>query len=200
MGSPVFIKRKSGRECIIEIVIKKQQRNQETYNDVIKYFYSTQHYKTSVIQQSLISVNKVEDVEIKFLTGISPLDLLKKWCSYRIDIEVKCLNYKILKQKAAIYNTELLIFACQNCDIILNGLKNKDVDAYLIKTLKKSAEDVKLILQLPIRRLSKLDHDALKVKLKDQNTDLKALNLLLKDPTTKVIADIESSKSLFYYR
>lgn len=54
---------------------------------------------------------------------------------------------------------ELLLSAADNLDIIFKALRNKEPSKILIKELKWTEEQCNIVLDLPVKRLSKLNSE-----------------------------------------
>ena len=59
----------------------------------------------------------------------------------------------------------------------------------MVKHLKLTAEDADKILELKVRQLSRLDQDAIKLKLKEQTAFMGQLKTWLAKPKRKIIED-----------
>jgi topoisomerase-4 subunit A len=116
--------------------------------------------------------------------------LIMQWLRMRLELEQRSLAYRVAKQSDAIAYSKLLIFAADKLDVIFNALKSKNPDAFLMKALKLTEEQARQILELKVRQLSKLDQDALKLKLKEQEKFLGQLQQWQKKPKTKVLRDL----------
>ncbi len=138
--------------------------------------------------------SSIEDGVVKFDTqylGLSVPQLLITWLRERIALEKRSLEYRIKKQQAAIDYSKLLIFASTKLDVIFKSLRSQDSKAYLMKNLSLSAEDADKILELKVRQLSKLDQDAIKAKLKEQQNFMVQLKDWLAKPKQKVLLDTQ---------
>ena len=146
-------------------------------------------YRVNVTHREAKTVDGVTTFDTKFLSlGIS--ELILRWCKLRIELENKSLAYRIEKQQKAIDYSKLLIFASNKLDIIFKALRDKDSESYLVSHLGITREQAKLILDLKVRQLSKLDQDALKNTLKEQEAFMKQLKTWQKNPKPKIKEDI----------
>lgn len=150
-------------------------------------------FKINVTLREAQTVDGVTSFETKFL-ALSVPQLILQWCRMRVQMELRSLAYRIKKQEEAIAYSELLIYAVNKLDLVFKALRTSDPDAALVKLLKITPEQAKQILDLQVRKLSKLDHDALKVKLKEQKELLKQLQAWEKKPKTKVLLDLQRVK------
>jgi topoisomerase-4 subunit A len=117
--------------------------------------------------------------------------LLHKWLQERLALEKRSLTYRIGKQQRAIDYTKLLIFASTKLDVIFKALRAADSKTYLVRALKITPEQAEQILELKVRQLSKLDQDQMKVKLKEQEAQMKQLNIWLAKPRPKILQDTQ---------
>jgi len=150
-------------------------------------------FKINVTLREAQTVDGVTTFETKFL-ALSVPELILQWCRMRVQLELRSLAYRIKKQEEAIAYSELLIYAVNKLDLVFKALRTADPDAALVRLLKITPEQAKQILDLQVRKLSKLDHDQLKVKLKEQKVLLKQLQTWQKKPRSKVLLDLEQVK------
>jgi DNA gyrase/topoisomerase IV subunit A len=139
--------------------------------------------------------SSINDGVVSFDTrylSLSVPKLLVAWLKERIALEIRSLEYRIKNQQSAIDYSKLLIFASTKLDVIFKALRQPDSGAYIQKALKLSKEQADQILELKVRQLSKLDQDTIKKKLKVQEDHMKQLQVWLKKPKQKIIADTES--------
>lgn len=162
--------------------------------------FAAQVQKLATVNQSFkINVThtkaKIVDGKVKSKTKIlafSVPELIIEWLRERIKLELKSLAYRIKKQGEAIAHSKLLIFACDKLDVIFKALRSDDPNVYLQKHLKLTKEQANQILDLQVRKLSKLDQKALKKKLKEKEDFLKQLQKWEKNPKSKVKASFKS--------
>lgn len=152
-------------------------------------------FKINVTKREASTVDGITTFDTKFL-ALSIPQLIMQWCRMRVALELKSLAYRITKQNELIKYCELLIYAVDKLDLIFKALKTKNPDEALIKYLKITPEQAKQILDLQVRRLSKLDQDQLKEKLKEDKKHLKQLLVWQKKPKSKVLLDLEHIKDV----
>lgn len=146
-------------------------------------------YKLNVTHRVSETKDGVTRYKTEFL-ALSVSEFFLRWCRLRLQLEKRCLEYRIERQQALIKYSELLIFACNKLPVIFKSLKVKDSAKYLVDNLQITLQEANQILDLKVRTLSKLDQDALKVKLKEQQTALKSLQNQYKRPKTKLINEL----------
>lgn len=156
----------------------------------------TRSFKINVTRRTATINDGVVDYEVALLSMSVP-HLLITWLRSRIETEIKSLNYRIAKQNVAIAYSELLIHASSpaNLDVMFKALKLKGTDpvAYIAKGMKVTLEEAAQLFELRFRQLSNLDTDQVRAKLKEQQAHLKQLQIWLKKPKPKVLADAETA-------
>ena len=145
-------------------------------------------FKINVTHRKSSIVDGVVSFDTKYL-ALSVPQLLIAWLRERVALEKRSLEYRIAKQQAAIDYSKLLIFASNNLDTIFKALRAPDSRAYMVKHLKLTSEDADKILELKVRQLSRLDQDAIKLKLKEQTAFMGQLKTWLAKPKRKIIED-----------
>ena len=186
--------------CELHIKLKSKRDAEAAVDDLIgEHFFHLKHFVTTVIEQKQETVERAEDVTVDFRVEQSPYMLLDRWCTMRVELETKCLTYRLEQNAKKVRNTEVLILACLNRDVIKQVLDTDkgDLDATLAKKLKITLTEAKQVLDLPIRRLSAMDQIKLKQQLAEQNKVSAQLKTWLKDPEAKVVSDLETAKELF---
>lgn len=162
---------------------------------IVKLTQGSQHYSILVTERLLRDV-ELGEYEVKFHELTIP-QLMAKWLHWRISLEKKSLEYQIFLMKKDIARTKLLIYACDNLEVIFKALRSSDPDAYLMKHLKLSKEEANAILELKVRQLSKLDEDKLKQQLKQQQGLLSDLSGRVKRPKEQVRLFLKSCVERF---
>jgi DNA gyrase subunit A len=112
----------------------------------------------------------------------------------RLEIEKRSLGYRIKKQQAAIAYCDLLTMAADKLDIIVPIIKkSKTPREELARKLKISEDEANQILDLTLRKLTRLDQDEIAEKRKGHAVQLKQLEKWLKNPKPKMIDDIKAA-------
>ncbi len=125
-------------------------------------------------------------------------DLFKQWLKWRIDLEVRCLHYRIVQCQFDIDYHTLLVFASDHIDEIIKIIKtSKTPKDDLKKRFKWTELQADQILNLRLKQLSRLDQQELKDKIKDLKAKLAELNVKLKDPVKTVRLFLEQCKPHF---
>jgi DNA gyrase/topoisomerase IV subunit A len=147
-------------------------------------------FKINVTHREAVTVDGVTSYDTKFL-ALSIPDLMTQWLKLRVALELKSLAYRTRKQQAAIAHSELLIYAADRLDDGFKALKSKDPKATLMKLMKITDEQATTLLNLRFVQWSKLDQDALKLKLKEQQKFLRVLEGWAKKPRAKILTDLD---------
>lgn len=168
--------------------IKLKNRDQEaTVNKIKKITSSKVDFKVNVTERSKDGFK----TSVKLFPSTIP-DLMWKWLEWRIELEVKCLDYKIKREQDAIAYTKLLIHAIDHLDVVFKALKKGEGQVeYLMKGLKITEEQANQILDLKVRQLSALDRKDLVIRMKEQKETLSKLATWRAKPSTKVRKDFE---------
>lgn len=145
-------------------------------------------FKVNVTHRKSQINDGVVSFDTRFLS-LSVPELLMTWMRERLALEKRSLSFRIAKQQRAIDYSKLLIFASTKLDVIFKALRSADSKAYLMKSLKLSAEQADQILELKVRQLSKLDQDQIKEKLRSQQDHMTQLKTWLSTPRAKILLD-----------
>lgn len=123
--------------------------------------------------------------KVNFFTCSIP-DLIQKWLKWRIKLEARSLDWQISKTEKELAFIQLLIYAADKLDVIFKALRTSTPAEYMVKNLKITLEQANQILDLQVRKLSKLDQSKLKEDLKITKDHLNLLKTKRKDPTKEV--------------
>lgn len=166
---------------------------EKEFNEIEKNLKSSITYKTNVTIRKINDNKEINETDVDFKRTTIP-NIINDWVSWRVELELKMLNYKkkIVKDKIS-YN-ELLRYAISKLDIIFKILKSKsnNLNKDLSKALKIKEDEAKIILDLQTRRLSKLSDDELINTIKILNNELKEINKFIKKPKDKILIDIKN--------
>jgi len=109
---------------------------------------------------SVAVTERVNEKEKTFLELNIP-NLIHRWVDYRVDLEKRVQDYRISTFDGKIANNKLFILAANNRAIILEALKSDNPALVIEKKLKITEAQANQILDLQIRRLSKLSENEL---------------------------------------
>lgn len=158
-----------------------------------KYLRQSETFMVNLTVRSL-NTNDVTPTVDKDFKSMSIPELLNKWCKWRVKLELKMLRHKRDKTLAAIHRLEILRLAISQLDVVMKILKSRadDLDKALAKALKIPVEDAKIILDRPVRSLSKLSDKKLVDEIKEMNRQVKTLKGHIKKPEAKIATDIDA--------
>lgn len=181
---------KYGKDAV-EILLKPSRQLNTVAQEIVDGLVATVHPKLNVVQRMQKSVEDVADIRTRIRVD-GPLAVLQSWCKSRVALEVRYLEHKEKQIQGKIAHTELLILACNNREVVLKALKSNEPDAALAKSLKITLPQAGVILDMPVRRLSVLDEHKLMVQLKAQEGELKRIRTWQKNPSAKIVSDIDT--------
>lgn len=154
-----------------------------------KTLYSTNILKNIVDEEGVV-VGKYHETNI--------YSLIKNWCKFRVSLEKRYLTNKIEEIDKELAYQNILLLASSNLKVIFKSLQTTDPKAYLLENLTGLKEsDVGIILDLPIKRLSRLSEEETKKKISTLEEDKAILNKKLEKPHLEVIKDLELLKKKF---
>lgn len=118
------------------------------------------------------------------------------WAKYRVSLEMAVIKNKIKVEQKNLARQELLEWAVKNRELIFDAVRSKKVHPVqaLMKSGKVEEEWAAEALALQILRLAGLDLSKIKEKQKEIQNIIKALRNDLKDPTDRLIAQLDAIK------
>jgi DNA gyrase/topoisomerase IV subunit A len=150
-------------------------------------------YNINVTRRTVKVEDGVVDYDVK-LHAMSVPQLVMAWLRERLATEIKSLDYRIKKQNEAIAFSDLLIMVANKLDIIIPIIRNSPKPKEgLVKILKITAEQAEAILELKLRRLTKLDQNEISEARKAQIAQLKQLEKWRQKPKLKMVDDIDKA-------
>lgn len=173
-----------------EIKLKKPHMTEANIKKIEKIMTTTMHYKINLTERFK---DEFGNCQVTFFS-CSLVELIKKWTDWRVSVELGSLKFQIAKTNTNIQKLNLLILARLNIKEVIASLEKDDPESYLSKKLKISLDDAKIILDLRVRQLSKLDEKKLRTELKEVQAHLASLNLYLKNPKAKICSDLKALK------
>lgn len=129
----------------------------------------------------------------------SPVEVMNEWIKWRIELEVRMLKNQIKKTDEKVKQLEFYRYLISKLDIIFKVLKSKtnDLKGSMKKALKCTDEQAQLVLDMPVRRLSKFNDTELVKQIKDLKTYSKQCSKWLKKPQVKIVADLDTMSKTF---
>lgn len=155
--------------------------------------------QTKCIYSTNILINKVneENVPKAKYKETNIYSLVKNWCKFRVGLEIKHLKNQICEIDSDLKYQNTLLLAEKNLDIIFQSLKDKDPKSYLLGKLRCSEEEIDIILNLAVKRLSRLSTLETEKKIADLENQKSDLQKKLEKPEKEVIKDLSKLKEKF---
>ena len=155
--------------------------------------------QTKCIYSTNILINKVneENVPKAKYKETNIYSLIKNWCKFRVGLEIKHLKNQICEIDSDLKYQNTLLLAGKNLDIIFQSLKDKDPKSYLLGKLRCSEEEIDIILNLAVKRLSRLSTLETEKKIADLENQKSDLQKKLEKPEKEVIKDLSKLKEKF---
>lgn len=136
------------------------------------------------------TVKKVETFSIKFH------NYFNMWAEWRLDLEKASQTNILSKINDRIADTDLLILACNNLDVIFPILKrSKTPVPDLQKALKLTEDQASRLMRFTLNSLSRLSLDSLKEKKQSLIAETKTVQSIIKNPVPTVVKSIEGFKA-----
>ena len=180
----------------IKIVIYLNcKHNDQKAMDKIKKTLQTRMLYTTTILNRLVKDGQIHS-NYRETTIIK---VIENWCKFRVALEKKYIQYLIKEKDKEINYQKLLLKAGNNLKLIFDLLskESKDLESQLSEKLEISNEQAKVILDLPIKRLSRLDTKKSEEILEKLQKEYKELNVKLDNPVKYVIKDLEQLRNEF---
>lgn len=153
-------------------------------------------FKINVTRRQAQTVDGVTTFRTDFL-ALSVPQLIVTWLKERLAMELRSLAYRIKRVEEQIDYCETMIHACDHIDRIIKIIRRSETpEESLVKALKIQPHQAKWICDLQLRKISKLDENQYKAKLKEHQALRKQLLLWQKKPRSKVLLDLERVKEL----
>ena len=192
----------SGNDIKIQVVLKPSIASKDVKNvaaDIVSKLKINRIFITNVIKRV---VTEQKDGDHTFydegavLKESNPVDLLNEWIKWRVELEVKMLNNQVSKTNDKVNQLEFYRYLISKLDIIFKVLKSKtnDLKGAMKKALKCTDDQAQTVLDMPVRRLSKLSDDELKGQIKDLQQYAKDCKKWLKNPQDKILQDLDKIK------
>lgn len=136
-------------------------------------------------------VSNGSSYETKFL-HLSVKDFFFQWCTLRLQLEKKSLEWRIKKLRSEIRFNQILVKAAKNSEIMLKALHTTHSQKALSEALSISDEDAERLLNLRIKTLSKLDQQGIRQKLEGQKSALASLLESYRHPKEKICQELDA--------
>jgi topoisomerase-4 subunit A len=134
--------------------------------------------------------NLEQEAELSFRNVTVP-QLIKQWCKWRVNFEVKVVNYLIGVENKKLWKQSLLLKAINGLEVIMQALRKDDSEAYLIKHLKVTQEEASEIMSMQVRQLKSLEKTKVVAKIKEHEATIESLTKELKSPAKRVVKQLK---------
>lgn len=128
---------------------------------------------------------------------INIYSVLKNWCKFRINLEKKHLNKELEEIAEQLMYQNTLLLASQNLKVIFKGLQSDDCRKFIIENLNISEKQADIILELPVKRLSRLSENETTKKIENLENVENQYRKQLENVESVVIDDLLSLKKRF---
>lgn len=188
--------RDESAENQIRLVIKLNCKptDKTAMDKILKVLRTRDNYQINILHR-LYNEEK-QEVET-YYSETNVIKVLKNWCKFRIKLEKDYINYLIGEKKKDLSYQELLYSASENLEIIFSALKKKEPSAYLMKELSWTEDQCNIVLDLPVKRLSKLNGEKTKELIQNIKKDLKVLENKFINIVDTVVEDLLYLKKEF---
>lgn len=156
---------------------------------IYRTLFVRESYKTNI-------TTRIDEERAKFSAHNIP-ELLTNWTKYRIGLEVACQEYRITRLREQIAYQKLMLLAAREREVIIRALSSKTPETVLVEKLDITEEQAKIILDLKVRQLSRLNEDAVVNKIKGLRAELTTAKEYKKNPGAKVLADMVEAGKFF---
>ena len=189
----------SGNDIKIEVILKPSITLKEVKavaQDLYKKITTRYNFNFNCIRQFVKTDKDGFKEADAVLKETNPVDVLNEWIEWRIDLEKKMLLNQVQKTDAKVKQLQFYRYLISKLDKIFKVLKSKtnDLKGAMQKALKCTEEQAQMVLDMPVRRLSKLSDIELQQQIKDLKQYASDCKKWLKKPQEKILKDLESFK------
>lgn len=143
--------------------------------------------KISATLAAAVSVTVRESEKEKTFLELNVPEIIQMWAAYRVDLEKRMQEHRIQNFDNRISLNKLYVLAANNRKIILAALEDRDPAKVISKKLKLTEDDANKILDLQIRRLSRLSEDELNKTIAGLQKERKDAIGIKKNPNTRIM-------------
>jgi DNA gyrase subunit A len=141
-------------------------------------------YKMTPLQESFGVINLALVDSVPRTLGL--LDLIKHYIDHQVEVVTRRTKFELRKAEERDHIVEGLLIALANLDAVIKIIRGSaDADEArkkLMSRFKLSEIQANHILDMPLRRLTKLEREKLEEEHKELQATIKRLKALLKDP------------------
>lgn len=185
---------KGGIKYVVFVITLRKLENSlltTAKKKIVAAFSSKENFKTNITERILLEGKR--DVQNRSTTVPKIID---DWVTWRLGIEVRASQYQIGITDKKIRHTELLILAVVNRSLIIklldSDMDDVQMEAELARQLKILPSEAKIIFDLRVRQLKKLETKVLTTTLNEQRAARAVLENRVAQPGPWVIKNIQS--------
>lgn len=187
------VRDEGGEQVKIIINLNCKSSDSKAIEKILKKLRTKFLYSTNVLNRM---VDKNGEIQVKYRETNIP-KIIENWCHFRLKLEKDHLNYLKQQVEKDIAYQNLLLKAAENTKLIFQALQEEDTKNIIQTQLQLSNEQAEIIMNLPIKRLSRLDKEKTKITLDNFNKNLESLNNKLNNVLEVVIEDLKFIKEKF---
>lgn len=185
---------KGGIKYVVFVIALRKLENSlltTAKKKIVAAFSSKENFKTNITERVLLEGKR--DVQNRSTTVPKIID---DWVTWRLGIEVRASQYQIGITDKKIRHTELLILAVVNRSLIIklldSDMDDVQMEAELARQLKILPSEAKIIFDLRVRQLKKLETKILTTTLNEQRAARAVLESRVAKPGPWVIKNIQA--------
>jgi DNA gyrase subunit A len=142
-------------------------------------------YKMTPLQESFGVINLALVDSVPRTLGLA--EMIQLYIRHQVEVVTRRTRYELRKAEERDHIVEGLLIALANLDAVIKIIRGSaDVDearTKLMKRFKLSEIQANHILDMPLRRLTRLEREKLEEEHRELQSTIKRLKALLKDPT-----------------
>ena len=169
---------KSGIQYVVQFGKISDEKKNAAVSQILKLIRRKERYDMGAVERLPAATTFMR---------LSPMQLIEKWCEWRLEIERLVITNRVQKCDAQIKRFNLMVLAVDNLKIIVDSLSKPDSEQYLVTKLNIGREEADIIMDLKIKQLKKLEKKSLVEHIKAEQIALKAHKIGLKKPQDSVI-------------
>jgi DNA gyrase subunit A len=141
-------------------------------------------YKHTQLQESFGVINLALVDGVPRTLGI--LDLIKHYIAHQVEVVTRRTRFELRKAEERDHIVEGLLIALENLDAVIKIIRGSadsdEARTKLMRRFKLSEIQANHILDMPLRRLTRLEREKLEEEHKELQASIKRLKAVLKDP------------------
>lgn len=129
---------------------------------------------------------RINEDDIRLMETNIPT-LIDRWVRYRIELEKTYQDHRFATLDEKQKYSELLVLAASNREVIIKALKTDNPADQIAKKLNLTIEQANTILDLQVRRLSKLSENELNHTINELRKQKKEAKAIKNDPKSRIM-------------